>query len=122
MRANVNALGEIKQRIADLKGNEINLSVIRALEEEFDCPIGYSGHERGIMPSVLAVAMGAVSIERHITTDRTNWGSDHAASLEIAGLSHMVRDIRQVPSLIGDGVKTVYNRELPIIEKLRRVK
>ncbi len=102
--------------------NEINLSVIRALEEEFDCPIGYSGHERGIMPSVLAVAMGAVSIERHITTDRTNWGSDHAASLEIAGLSHMVRDIRQVPSLIGDGVKTVYNRELPIIEKLRRVK
>ena len=102
--------------------DEINLSVIRALEEEFDCPIGYSGHERGIMPSVLAVAMGAVSIERHITTDRTNWGSDHAASLEIAGLSHMVRDIRQVPSLIGDGVKTVYNRELPIIEKLRRVK
>ena len=101
---------------------EMNLKVIQSLKEEFNCPIGYSGHERGITPSILAVAMGACSVERHITTDRTNWGSDHAASLETAGLYHMVRDIRQVPILMGDGKKVVYERELPIIEKLRRVK
>ena len=101
---------------------EMNLRVIKSLKKEFSCPIGYSGHERGITPSVLAVAMGATVVERHITDDRTNWGSDQAASLETAGLYHMVRDIRQTPVLLGDGVKVVYPRELPIIEKLRRVK
>ena len=101
---------------------EMNLRVIETLKKEFNCPIGYSGHERGVTPSVLAVALGANSVERHITVDRTNWGSDQAASLELAGLSHMVRDIRQVPALLGDGKKVVYSRELPIIEKLRRVK
>ena len=101
--------------------DEMNLRVIETLKQEFDCPVGYSGHERGVTPSVLAVAMGANSVERHITVDRTNWGSDQAASLEMAGLYHMVRDIRQVPSLLGDGQKVVYPREIPIIEKLRRV-
>ncbi len=72
---------------------ETNLKAIETLKREFECPIGYSGHERGITPSVLAVALGACSVERHITTDRTNWGSDQAASLEMTGLSHMVRDI-----------------------------
>ena len=70
----------------------------------------------------MAVALGASSVERHITVDRTNWGSDQAASLEMAGLYHMVRDIRQVPSLLGSGIKSVLPREIPIIEKLRRVK
>ena len=102
--------------------DETNLRAIEMLKQEFDCPIGYSGHERGVTPSVLAVALGACSVERHITVDRTNWGSDQAASLEMAGLYHMVRDIRQVPDLLGDGKKVVYKRELPIIEKLRRVK
>ena len=102
--------------------DEMNLTVIQSLKKEFSSPIGYSGHERGITPSVLAVAVGASAVERHITTDRTNWGSDQAASLETAGLYHMVRDIRQTPILLGDGVKVVYPRELPIIEKLRRVK
>lgn len=101
---------------------ETNLKAIQAFKEKFDCPIGYSGHERGVTPSVLAVALGANSVERHITVDRTNWGSDQAASLEMAGLYHMVRDIRQVPDLLGDGNKVVYPREIPIIEKLRRVK
>ena len=101
---------------------ETNLRAIEAFKQEFECPIGYSGHERGVTPSVLAVALGANSVERHITVDRTNWGSDQAASLEMAGLSHMVRDIRQVPALLGDGKKIVYPRELPIIDKLRRVK
>ena len=102
--------------------DEMNLLAIEELKKEFDCPIGYSGHERGVTPSVLAVALGACSVERHITVDRTNWGSDQAASLEMAGLYHMVRDIRQVPSILGDGKKVVYSRELPIIDKLRRVK
>lgn len=102
--------------------DEINLKVIETLKKEFSCPIGYSGHERGVTPSVLAVALGADSVERHITLDRTNWGSDQAASLEMAGLYHLVRDVRQVPYLLGDGIKKVYPRELPIIDKLRRVK
>ena len=100
---------------------ETNLKVIENFKKDFDCPIGYSGHERGVTPSVLAVALGANSVERHITIDRTNWGSDQAASLEMAGLYHLVRDIRQVPDLLGDGKKVVYSRELPIIEKLRRI-
>ena len=101
--------------------DEMNLRVIESFKKDFDCPIGYSGHERGVTPSVLAVALGANSVERHITIDRTNWGSDQAASLEMAGLYHLVRDIRQVPDLLGDGKKVVYSRELPIIEKLRRI-
>jgi len=101
---------------------ETNLKVIQTFKKEFNCPIGYSGHERGLTPSIIAAVLGANVVERHITTDRTNWGSDQAASLETAGLYHMVRDIRQVPDLLGDGKKVVYPRELPIIEKLRRVK
>ena len=99
---------------------ETNLRVIESFRKEFSCPIGYSGHERGVTPSVLAVALGANSVERHITTDRTNWGSDQAASLETPGLFHMIRDIRQVPALLSDGKKVVYDREIPIREKLRR--
>ena len=101
---------------------ETNLKAINTLKNKFNCPIGYSGHERGITPSILSVALGANSVERHITVDRTNWGSDQAASLEMTGLSHMVRDIRQVPDLLGNGQKVVYKSELPIIDKLRRVK
>ena len=100
--------------------HETNLKVIETFKKEFNCPIGYSGHERGITPSIIAAAIGACVIERHITTDRTNWGSDQAASLETSGLYHMVRDIRAVPILIGDGKKVVYDSELPIIKKLRR--
>jgi len=100
---------------------EMNLKAIQTFKENFDCPIGFSGHERGVTPSVIAAVLGAVSVERHITTDRTLWGSDHAASLEPNGLFRMVRDIRQIPILMGDGVKKVYNSELPIISKLRRI-
>jgi len=102
--------------------DEINLNCIKTLKDKFSCPIGYSGHERGISPSIIAVALGACSVERHITSDRTNWGSDQAASLETSGLFHMIRDIRQVPTLLSDGKKIVYEREKSIIEKLRRVK
>lgn len=101
---------------------EINLAVIPAWKEKYNCPIGYSGHERGLTPSVLAAAMGAASVERHVTIDRTLWGSDHAASLEPEGLYRLLRDIRQIPIIMGNGQKVVYEREIPIQKKLRRVK
>lgn len=101
--------------------NEINLKVIETFKKEFDCPIGYSGHERGLLPSIVSVVYGANAVERHITNDRTNWGSDQAASLELDGIHRIVRDIRKIPGITGDGVKKVYDSELPIIKKLRRV-
>lgn len=102
------------------ENSELNLKVIQALKEKFKVPVGFSGHEKGVSPSVIAAAMGANSVERHITTDRTLWGSDHAASLEPNGLFRMVRDIRHIPIIMGDGSKKVYDSELPIIQKLRR--
>ena len=100
--------------------DEINLSYIKTLREKYNCPIGYSGHEKGIFPSSVAVALGANSVERHITLDRTMWGSDQAASLEAEGLRRMIRDIRSIPSIMGNGKKVVYKSELPIKAKLRR--
>ena len=101
---------------------ELNLKVIQKLKEKFDCPVGYSGHEVGVSSSVIAAAIGACMIERHITLNRAMWGSDQAASLEPQGLKRMVRDIRVIPVIMGDGIKKVYESELPIIDKLRRVK
>ncbi|MBR1681603.1 N-acetylneuraminate synthase family protein [bacterium] len=100
---------------------EINLNVITTLREKFNCPIGFSGHEKGILPSIMSVMLGANAVERHITTDRTLWGSDQAASLERDGIHRVVRDIRQINTILGDGVKKVYDSEKPIIKKLRRV-
>lgn len=99
---------------------ELNLRCIHALKARYGCPVGYSGHEKGIATTVAAVALGACIVERHITLDRTMWGSDHAASLEPHGFQRMVRDIRAVERALGDGVKRVYDSELPAREKLRR--
>ncbi len=99
---------------------EINLNFILELKKRYSCPIGYSGHEKGILPSTISVVLGANSVERHITLDRTMWGSDQAASLEPLGLQKLVRDIRNVKIFLGDGIKKVYNSELPIKQKLRR--
>lgn len=104
------------------ENDELNLTVIQSFNNRYSCPIGYSGHERGITPSILSVVYGAVSVERHITTDRALWGSDHAASLEPDGLYRMVRDIRLIPKMAGSGEKSVYASEKPIIKKLRRIK
>ena len=101
--------------------SELNLNVIKTLKEKYDCPIGYSGHEKGIVSSTIAVVLGACSVERHITLDRTLWGSDQAASLEPEGLGKMVRDIRNVKAFLGDGIKKVYDSEIPIKKKLRKV-
>ncbi len=100
--------------------NEINLNYIKTLRQKYSCPIGFSGHERGIMPSTVAASMGANSIERHITLDRTMWGSDQSASLEPQGLAKLVRDIRELKDIMGDGIKRVYESEIPIKKKLRR--
>lgn len=101
---------------------ELNLKVIPWLKEQFSCPIGYSGHEVGVYSSLVAVVLGACVVERHITLDRAMWGSDQAASLEPQGIERLVRDIRRVPVWLGDGRKRVFESELPILEKLRRVK
>lgn len=100
---------------------ELNLRMIEALSQEFDCPIGYSGHEVGLQTTLAAVALGACVVERHITLDRSMWGSDQAASVEPHGFARLVRDIRVIEKAMGDGVKRIYDSELPIREKLRRV-
>ena len=102
------------------ENDEININVIPNLIRRYDCPIGYSGHEKGILPSALAVVAGACAVERHITIDRTMWGSDQAASLEPEGLRKLVRDVRSVKYIMGDGIKRVYDSELPVKKKLRR--
>lgn len=101
--------------------SELNLRAIPTMAERYGVPIGYSGHETGIPTSVCAAALVACSVERHITMDRAMWGSDHAASLEPNGISRLVRDIRLWEQSRGDGIKRVYEREVPIIKKLRSV-
>jgi len=103
------------------KNHELNLSVINSLMEELDCPIGYSGHETGLFPSVMAAVLGACVVERHITIDRAMWGTDHAASVEPHGLKRLVRDIRLISTLRGDGVKKVTPSEMDVLKKLRRI-
>ena len=100
---------------------ELNLHVIDVLRNRYGVPVGYSGHETGLPSSVAAAVLGACIIERHITLDRSMWGSDHAASLEPNGITRLVRDIRLIEKSMGDGVKRVLEREQPIIKKLRRV-
>ncbi len=100
---------------------ELNLKMIETLRKEFPFPIGYSGHEVGLIPSVIAVALGACMVERHITLDRALWGSDQAASVEPSGFERMVKYIRVTEQAVGDGIKRVYDSELPSLKKLRRV-
>lgn len=105
-----------------LEPEEANLRVISTLRDRYaGVPVGYSGHERGLQISLAAVALGAVAVERHITLDRTMWGSDHAASLEPTGLEHLVRDIRVIEKALGDGVKRVFDSERAPMAKLRRI-
>jgi N-acetylneuraminate synthase len=101
--------------------DELNLRAIPTMAMRYGVPVGYSGHETGIPTSVCAAALGACCVERHITLDRASWGSDQAASLEPNGINRLVRDIRLWEQAKGDGIKRVYDREFPIIKKLRRV-
>ena len=102
---------------------ELNLRMIETLRREFpNNPIGYSGHEVGLIPSAVAVAVGACAIERHFTLDRAMWGGDQAASVEPGGFEKLVKYIRVTEAGMGDGVKKVYASEMNALKKLRRVK
>ena len=101
---------------------ELNLKMIETLRGEFpNLPIGYSGHEVGLVPTAVAVALGACMVERHLTLDRAMWGSDQAASVEPWGFETLVKYIRVTERSIGDGVKKVYASEQPSLKRLRRV-
>jgi len=102
--------------------DELNLRMIETLRNEFpDNPIGYSGHEVGLVPSAVAVAFGACMVERHLTLDRAMWGSDQAASVEPGGFERLIKYIRVTEASLGDGVKKVYESEKGSMKKLRRI-
>ena len=101
--------------------DELDLRMIPELRKRYGVPVGYSGHETGIPSSSAAVALGACMVERHITMERSMWGSDQAASLGPSGITRLVRDVRLVEMSMGSSVKRVLEREKPIIKKLRRV-
>jgi N-acetylneuraminate synthase len=103
------------------KLEELNLRVIPRMMERYAVPIGYSGHEVGLYTTLAAVVLGACVVERHITLDRAMWGSDQAASVEPQGFARLVKDIRAVEAALGDGLKRVYESEIPVMRKLRRV-
>ena len=98
---------------------DLNLNCITTLKEKFNLPVGYSGHETGVSPSVMAVVLGSVVIERHITLDRAMYGSDQAASLEPQGMRNLCSTIRKVNICLGDGVKRIIPGELQVAKKLR---
>lgn len=101
---------------------ELNLKMVETLRKEFpNNPIGYSGHEVGLVPSAVAVALGACMVERHLTLDRAMWGSDQAASVEPSGFERLIKYIRVSEAAVGDGVKRVYESEKASMRKLRRV-
>lgn len=99
---------------------DLNLQVIPTLQKHFSCPIGYSGHEKGVYMSLCAAVLGSVAVERHFTLDRSMWGSDQSASLEPKGLSLLVNEIRNYEMAKGDGNKIVIEKEQPVMQKLRR--
>jgi N-acetylneuraminate synthase len=99
----------------------LNLNLIPILSERYQRPIGYSGHEIGLYPSLVAVALGACSLERHITLSRAMFGSDQSASVEPSGIARLLKDLRQVPAMLGNGVRDVHPSEAPIKAKLRRI-
>jgi len=101
--------------------NEANLRTIETLRLRYGVPVGYSGHETGLQISLAAVALGAVAIERHVTLDRSMWGTDQAASIEPHGLERLVRDIRVLELALGDGVKRIFPGEEEPRRRLRRV-
>ena len=103
-----------------MKNEDANLLVINTLREAFRCDVGYSGHETGRIVSVAAVTMGATSLERHITLDRTMYGSDQAASIEVADFARLLEDVETVHRALGTSEKFVHDSEVPIMNKLRK--
>ena len=101
------------------KDEDCNINMIRTLSDRYGCPIGYSGHESGILPSLLSVSAGATALERHITLDKNMYGSDQSASIEEEQLRNLVRESRQVNNTMGTGQKVFLQHEVPIAQKLR---
>jgi len=99
--------------------SDLNLRCINKLKEKYDLPIGYSGHEPSVSPSVVAATLGAPVIERHITLDRAMYGSDQAASLQYDGLKQLTAIIRKLPLMLGNGEKIILSKELEVAKKLR---
>jgi len=104
------------------KPETLNLNCIQTLKERFSCNVGYSGHETGLAPSLAAVALGATSLERHITLDRSMYGSDQSASVEPHGFKNLITNVRALENALGDGVKKVLKEEEEIAKKLKRDK
>ena len=103
-----------------MKDEDANLKMIKTLREKFNCNVGYSGHEVGLAVSYAAAALGITSLERHITLDRSMYGSDQAASVEPAGFKQLIGAVRKIEVAMGDGVKRFYEAEVPIAESLRQ--
>ena len=101
------------------KDEDCNINLITTLKERYGCPIGYSGHETGVLPSLLAVSVGASALERHITLDRDMYGSDQSASIEKEELERLVRESRRVTNTMGTGQKEFLQHEIPVANKLR---
>jgi N-acetylneuraminate synthase len=105
------------------KETELNLKMIETYKHSYpNIPIGYSGHETGLAPTLAAVALGASFVERHITLDRAMWGTDQAASVEINGMFQLVKNIRDIEKALGDGKKKIYSEELKNLNKMRKNK
>ena len=98
---------------------DLNLKCVQTLREKFDFPIGYSGHEVSVSPSIIAASQGAAVIERHITLDRAMYGSDQSASLQEDGLMQLTNILRKMPNILGDGKKKIIADEVKIAKKLR---
>ena len=103
-----------------MKPEDANLRMIETLKKKFSCDVGYSGHEVGIIVSCASVALGATSLERHITLDRSMYGSDQSASLEIGGLKRLVSYVRDIEEAMGSSEKKVQESEIPVMNKLRK--
>ncbi len=101
------------------KEDELNLNCIKTLKKKYKCTVGYSGHESSVSPSIVAYLMGAEIIERHITLDRSMWGTDQAASLSKEGMKNLSQIIKKIPKMLGDGKKKILKDEMPIAKKLR---
>ena len=100
--------------------DELNLKCIQTLKDRYKCEVGYSGHEFGLTTTIASICLGATIIERHITLDRTMWGTDQMCSVEPQGLIKLVRGVRELNNALGDGVKIVTETEKPIRDKLRK--
>ena len=103
-----------------MKEENANLNMIKTLRDKFQCNVGYSGHEVGLAVSYAAAALGVTSLERHITLDRSMYGSDQSASVSRSGFKHLVGAVRKIELAMGDGIKKILKEEIPIAENLRQ--